>query len=111
MDDYSIVNFVVNAIIFFAILYFIHRRDRNSLIDLGDEVTIRGTIISRVLNWYIKTVKKRDVVKIQLAGNYVTLFNKSDNAYDIFPRRESAKYIFEQAQALFPHAEVIKIDG
>jgi hypothetical protein len=53
-------------------------RRSNGQIDLGDEVTIRGTIIRGVLNWYIETVKKSDVVKIQLAGNYVTLFNKID---------------------------------
>jgi hypothetical protein len=66
--------------------------------------------MSRVLGWNEKTVNKSDIAKVQLAGNYITLFNKSDNAYDIFPRRESVENIFMQAQGLFPQAEVIKID-
>lgn len=110
MNDYSIISYTINVVIFFAILYFIHRRDKDSLIDLGDKVKVRGTTISRVFGWNEKTVKKSDIVKVQVAGRYVTVFNKSDNAYDIFPRRESVESVFMQATALFPQAEVIKID-
>ncbi|NDW16693.1 hypothetical protein GTQ48_14355 [Alteromonas genovensis] len=50
-------------------------------------------------------------MKIQLAGNCVSLFNKSDNALDIHaPRKALAHNLFVKAKKVFPHAMVIEVD-
>lgn len=44
------------------------------------------------------------------AGNYVTLFNKSGHAIDIWaPKDQLAKPIFEQAENIFKNAETVVI--
>jgi hypothetical protein len=110
MDSSTIIGYALKATVIFVLLYLIHRRDRNSLVELTDSVNIRGTTLSRVLNWDVKNVKKADIVRIQMSGASVTLFNTSDNAYDIFPRAESVIDIFNHAKTIFPDAEVVIID-
>ena len=109
MDDYLTINLCFNLFLFCLTVVFIYRRDRNSLVDNGDTVLIRSTIFSRLLNLGAKSVKKSDIVKIQLAGKCVSLFNKSNHAYDIFIVTESVKVVFNQAKEYFPSAKVVEI--
>ena len=80
------------------------------LIDMGDEVFISHLPKARLHKKYGKTIPKSFVTKIQLAGNYVTLFNQSGNAIDIWtPKDQLAKPIFEQAKSIFTQAEAVVI--
>lgn len=73
--------------------------------DLGDKICVNYSAIGS------KTLPKGSVVKVQLAGNCVSLFNKSDNALDIHaPRKAWAINIFKKAKTVFPDAKVVKID-
>ncbi|MCP4321325.1 MAG: hypothetical protein GY787_05650 [Alteromonadales bacterium] len=81
------------------------------LIDLGEEVFISHLPKARLNKKYGKTIPKSFVVKIQLAGNYVSLFNKSGNAIDIWvPKDQLAKPIFEQAIKIFKNADAVVIN-
>ena len=80
------------------------------LIDMGDHVFISHLPKARLHKKYGKTISKSFVTKIQLAGNYVTLFNNSGNAIDIWaPKDKLAKPIFEQAKNIFKNAETVEI--
>ena len=81
------------------------------LIDMGDQVFISHLPKARLNKKYGKTIPKSFVTKIQLAGNYVTLFNQSGNAIDIWaPKDKLAKPIFEQAKSIFKNAEALVIN-
>jgi len=81
------------------------------LIDLGEEVFISHLPKARLNKKYGKTIPKSFVVKIQLAGNCVSLFNKSGNAIDIWaPKDQLAKPIFEQAKNFFKNADAVVIN-
>ncbi|HDY92875.1 MAG TPA: hypothetical protein ENH67_15735 [Pseudoalteromonas sp.] len=81
------------------------------LIDMDDQVFISHLPKARLHKKYGKTIPKSFVTKIQLAGNYVTLFNHSGNAIDIWaPKDKLAKPIFEQAKKIFKNAETVEVD-
>ena len=61
-------------------VWFVAKRDKQSLIVEGDKVLIRGTIFSRIFNLGVKTINQSDIVKIQIAGKCISMFNQSDNA-------------------------------
>ena len=82
------------------------------LIDMGDQVFISHLPKARLNKKYGKTIPKSFVVKIQLAGNYVSLFNKSGNAIDIWsPKDQLSKPIFEHAKSIFKNAVVVMYLG
>lgn len=111
MDDYAVINFIINLLLFCALVWLVVKRDKNSFIVQDDKVLIRGTVFSRLFNFGVKTVKQSDIVKVQLAGKCVSVFNQSDNAYDIFTFIESANDVFNQAKVIFPNAEVVVISS
>lgn len=47
---------------------------------------------------------------IQLAGNCISLFNKSGNAFDVWVDRKHLAVAVNEARALFPAAEYIQIN-
>jgi hypothetical protein len=111
MDDYAVINFIINLLLFCALVWLVVKRDKNSFIVLDDKVLIRGTVFSRLFNFGVKTVKQSDVVKVQVAGKIVSVFNQSDNAYDIFTFIESSNDVLSQAKVIFPNAEVVVISS
>lgn len=75
------------------------------LLDLGDSICVNYSAIGS------KTLPKTSVVKVQLAGNCISLFYKSNNAIDIHvPRKVWAQNVFIKAKTAFPHAEAVEID-
>ncbi len=68
MEDYSLLNFIINAFIFILVAWFVAKRDKNSLIDKGDQVIIRSTVFARVFKSISKVVNKSDILKVQVAG-------------------------------------------
>lgn len=81
------------------------------LIEMRDEVFISHLPKAKLNKKFGKTIPKSFVSKIQLAGNYVTLFNESGNAIDIWvPKDKLAKPIFEQAKRIFKNAESVVIN-
>lgn len=109
MDDFSIINIIIGLCFFLVTYWLFVKRDKNSLIEKGNKVIIRGSGFSRVFNTGVKSVNKSDIVKIQDAGSYISLFNSSSNAYDIFVITENVTTVFEQAKSLFQTAEIIEI--
>ena len=109
MDDYSVINFIINLLLFCALVLLVVKQDKNSLILQDNKVLIRSTVFSRVCNLGVRKVKQSDIVKIQMAGKTVSLFNQSNNAYDIFTFVESSNSVLSQAKAIFPSAEVVII--
>ncbi len=114
MDDYSAINFVIKLVLFLIAIWFIAKHDKKSIIvqdnsDKDDSILIRGTIFSRLFNLNVKSVKQSDIVKIQRTGKCISIFNKSDNAYDIFTFTESASDVFNQAKKAFPQAKTVEI--
>ena len=103
MEDYSLLNFIINAVLFILVAWFVAKRDKNSLVDKGNQVIIRGTVFSRVF--------KSNIIKLQVAGKCISLFNKGNNAYDIFTFTESPMKVFTQAKLIFSNAEAIEIKG
>lgn len=81
------------------------------LVDMGDEVFISHLPKAKIHRDFGKTISKSFVAKVQLAGNYVTLFNSSGNAIDIWtPKDQLAEAVFERANAIFKNAEIVVID-
>ena len=102
------------AVYFF--MYYISRRPsfyepERVIIEREEKVLVSHLPIANIHRRFGKTVLKSTICKVQLAGNYVTLFNKSGNAIDIWvPQENLAGPIFERARALFAQAEFIEID-
>jgi hypothetical protein len=111
MEDYSLINFIINAFLFILVAWFVAKRDKNSLVDKGNQVIIRSTVFARVFKSSSKVVNKSDIVKVQVAGKCISLFNKGNNAYDVFTFMESPTKVFTQAKLLFSKAEVVEIKG
>jgi hypothetical protein len=109
MEDYSLLNFIINVFIFIVVVWFVAKRDKNSLVDKDDQVIIRGTVYARIFKSNTKVVNKADIIKVQMAGKCISLFNKGNNAYDVFTFTESPTKVFTQAKALFSKAEAIEI--
>ena len=83
----------------------------NVIKDLGDTVLIANLPKARLNNNYGTTIPKDYVAKIQLAHKYVTLFNKSGNAIDIWaPKIVLAEKIFERAKVTFPEADSVIVN-
>lgn len=81
------------------------------LVDMGEQVFISHLPKAKLHKKYGKTIPKSYVAKIQLAGNYVTLFSEGGNAIDIWvPKDQLAKPIFEQAKNIFIDAETVVIN-
>jgi len=111
MEDYSLLNFIINVVLFILVAWFVAKRDKNSLVDKGNQVIIRGTVFSRVFKSNNKVVNKSDILKVQIAGKCISLFNKGNNAYDVFTFTESPLKVFTQAKHIFSSAEAIEIKG
>ncbi|XPF94714.1 hypothetical protein ACM9HF_01545 [Colwellia sp. RE-S-Sl-9] len=111
MDEYWLLNVLIQIFITVMIIWLVLKRDKKSFIDNGDTVVIRNTILSRVFNFGVRTVKKSDINKVQLAGRCISIFNNSNNAYDVFTHSESPQKVFNQAKAIFTHAEFIEINS
>ena len=111
MDDYAVINFIINLLLFCALVWLVVKRDKNSFIVQDDKVLIRGTVFSRLFNFGVKTVKQSDIIKVQVAGKIVSVFNQSNNAYDIFTFIESSNDVLSQAKVIFPNAQVVVISS
>ncbi|SET12384.1 hypothetical protein [Thalassotalea agarivorans] len=106
MEDYIVIAVIAAAILLMAFLT--RYIEKESLVDNGDYVIIRGTLMSRLFDINFKRVLKTDIIKIQIAGNTVSLFNKSDNAYDIFLYGETVNELINISDRLFPNAKTIE---
>ncbi|QJR79963.1 hypothetical protein CA267_003785 [Alteromonas pelagimontana] len=63
--------------------------------NLGDSICVNYSAIGS------KTLPKSSVVKIQLAGNCISLFNQSDNALDIYVPGKLGRITFLVGQEQF----------
>ena len=79
--------------------------------DKGEFVTLNAKASSNVIFADVQKLKKTDIVKIQLAGSCLSLFNKSNHAIDIWINKHMADHTFSQASSIFPHAEKIIIES
>ena len=79
--------------------------------DKGEFVTLNTSASSNVIFADVQKLKKTDIVKIQLAGSCLSLFNKSNHAIDIWINKHMADHTFTQASTIFPHAEKIIIES
>jgi hypothetical protein len=108
MDILYIWIFAFSIVIILAVLRYIkigNYEPDKVLQDFGNSICVNYSVIGS------KTLPKSSVVKIQLAGNCVSLFNRSDNALDIHaPRKALAHNLFVRAKKVFPHAVVIEVD-
>ena len=111
MDWVMLLSFIIStASIYFSFGSKFYEPEK-VLIDMGEQVFISHLPKARLNKKYGKTVPKSFVTKVQLAGNYVTLFNKSGNAIDIWaPKDQLAKPIFEQAKRIFNNAEIVVVN-
>ena len=107
MDIFYFWIFTFSILILLAVLRYIKLGNYDPdkvLQDLGDNICVNYSAIGS------KTLSKSSVVKIQLAGNCISFFNKSDNALDIHvPRKVWAHNIFIRVKTVVPHAEVVEI--
>ena len=86
-------------------------KPENIIVENGNEVLIAHLPKAKPSEKYAKRIAKSHVAKIQLAGNYVTLFNASGNAIDIWlPNNKLAVPIFKRAQQIFSDAEHVTIE-
>jgi hypothetical protein len=77
--------------------------------DLGETIIVRQSPFSRVTKLMGKPIKKADVAKLQRAKNCLTIFTKSDNAYDIWLSEKHMGDAVGYCRKLFPNAEYSEI--
>ncbi|GEK54644.1 hypothetical protein [Pseudoalteromonas espejiana] len=111
MEWFLVICFIISV----TSLYFSygsrHYIPEKVLVDMGEQVFISHLPVAKLNKKYGKTIPKSSVTKIQLAGNYVSFFNASDNAVDIWaPSDRLAKPIFEYARGIFKDADVVVIN-
>ena len=106
----------VSILVFYLVIRFesqipIQVFDRADLAfeDLGSQVEVRTTPMSRFFKMKGKIVVKTDIVKLQKAG-CISLFTKSDNAIDITLLPRNRDLVFDVAKTIFKGAQYVDID-
>jgi hypothetical protein len=110
IELYQIYAFVTFVFVFYK--FFQHRKYKGKpffeRVEAGVKVNLKygvGTLFSSCTVIAVDSVKR-----VQLAGNCISLFNNSGNAFDVWIDRKYLAVAVSEAKALFPAAEYIQID-
>ena len=106
---------IASIVINIPILYFIFSpkflHSERILVDLEDDLLVAGAPIARVFNKFGKIVPKSNIAKVQVVGKTITLFNKSDNAIDIWiTRKDYVEPVVERIQLLCKDVEMVRLE-
>lgn len=113
MTSFNFYLFLLALITVCLTLYSYRSRKFNSpskvVEDLGEVIIVRQSPFSRVTKLLGKQITKADIAKLQRAKNCLTIFTKSDNAYDIWLSEKHIGEAVEYCRNLFPNAEYSEI--
>ena len=80
-------------------------------VDLDDNLLIAHVPLARVFTRFAKVVPKSNIDRIQIAGNMITIFSKSNNAIDVWiPRKDFVEPAKQRALALCNGVDVVYVD-
>ncbi len=110
IDFYHVYAFITIIFVFYR--FFQHRKYKGKpffeRVEAGVKVNLKygvGTLFSSCTVIAVDSVKR-----IQQAGNCISFFNKSGNAFDVWIDRKYLAVAVSEVKALFPAAEYIQID-
>ena len=111
LDVYIIL--LIGLCLMFAMVYRFYKPKSTPEIfsDQGEFVTLNSKVATNVVFADVQKLKKTEIVKIQLSGPCLSLFNKSNHTIDIWVNEHVADQTFTEAAAIFPHAEKIVIES
>jgi uncharacterized membrane protein YvbJ len=113
MTSFNFYLFLLALITVCLTLYCYRSRKFNSpskiVEDFGEAIIVRQSPFSRVTKLLGKPIKKADIAKLRSAKNCLTIFTKSNNAYDIWLSEKHMEETVGYFRNLFPNAEYSEI--